>query len=321
VTAGVTQSRPRSRPRRWVAASLGALVLLLAAACGGGDGDVETPGVLADRILRLGEDPETIVDVRVGEVPVGLSDALNVGVAPGTPDEDLITLHVYRPDDLVGSFRIAREDGVQSFWLVYDHAEDAVTVEAALLQRLDETPWQVVWGQLTAAESGVRFRSTVSPDVDGTAIVHPVRSADDEGGALTNVVYIIKVQPAELAELSKFVLPAPRPIPDRFPAQFLLLDVTIPIIVSWDSSAAGTTYQMVLLCTESAFDIAEQYREVLAGQGWELTSDRAVGFATQLDFQRDAGTLQGTITTDTFDQNDDYASILLELQVVRADTN
>jgi hypothetical protein len=319
VTAGETKGRPRSRPRRWFAASLGALVLLLAAACG--DGDVETPGVLADRILRLGEASETVVDVRIGEVPFGFSEALNAGMAPGTPDEDLITLHVYRPADLVGSFRIAREDGVQSFWLVYDHAEDAITVEAALLQRLDETPWQVVAGQSTGAESGVRFQSTVSGDIDGTAIVHPVRSAEDEGGALTNVVYIIEVQPAELAEPSKFVLPAPRPIPDEFPAQFLLLDGTIPITVFWGSSAAGTTYQMVLLSSESAFVLAEQYRNVLASQGWELTSDRAIGFAKQLDFQMDDGTLQGTIITDTFDQDDDYASIVLELQVVPADTN
>ena len=321
MTAGATKCRPRRLLRRRFAASLGALVLLLAAACGGGGDDVATPGVLADRILRLGEDIETIVDVRIGEVPVGLSEALNAGTAPGTPDEDLITLHVYRPDDLVGSFRIVRENGVQSFWLVYDHAEDAVTVEAVLLQRLDQTPWQIVAGQSTGAESGLRFQSTVSGDIDGTAIVHPVRFAGDEGGVLTSVVYIIEVQPAELAEPSKFVLPAPRPIPDAFPAQFLLLDGTIPITVFWGSSAAGKTYQLVLLSRESAFDIAEQYRNVLASQGWELVSDRAIGFATQLDFQTDGGTLRGTITTDTFDQDDDYASILLDLQVVPAGTN
>lgn len=316
MTADVTVNRPA----RWLAAPLAALGLLLVAACGGG-GEVAEPGVLADRILRLGEDPETIVDVRSGEVPVGLSEALNAGMTPGTPDEDLITLHVYRPEDLVGSFLIKRASGVQSFWLIYDHAEDALTVESALLRRLDQTPWQVIAGQSTGAESGVRFQSTVSGDIDGTAIIHPVRSAEDEGGVLTSVIYIVEVQPIEVAQPSPFVLPAPRPIPDAFPARFLVLDGTIPITVLWGSSAAGKTYQMVLLTTESAFDIAEQYRNLLASEGWELTADRAVGFATQLDFQTDAGAMQGSITTDTFDEDDDYTSVVLELRVAPGGAN
>jgi len=302
-------------------ASLGAFALLIAAACGGGGDDGEVPGLLADRILRLGEDQKTIVDVRSREVPVGFSDALNIGTTPGTPDEDLITLHVYRPDDLVGSFRIKREDGVQSFWLLYDHAEDALVVEAELLKRLDETPWQVVAGQSTVVEARIRFQSTVSGDIDGTAIVHPVRGVDDEAGPLTSVVYIIEVQPGELAEPSKFELPAPRPIPSAFPAQFLVLNGTTPITVLWGSAVGGTTYQMVLLTETSAFDVADQYRNLLASEGWELTADRAVGFATQLEFQSDAGALQGTITTDTFDQDDDYTSIVLGLRVSAPTTN
>lgn len=310
-----------SRRARWFAGSLAALALLLVAACGGGgDGGLE-PGVMADRILRLGEDPETIVDVREGEIPVGFSEALNAGTVPGTPDEDLISLRVHRPEDLVGSFLIKRASGIQSFWLIYDHAEDALTVETAVFKLLDQTPWQVIAGQSTGAESGLRFQSTVSGDIDGTAIIHPVRSAEDEGGVLTSVIYIIEVQPIELGEPSAFKLPAPRPIPDAFPAQFLLLDGTIPITVFWGSSAAGKTYQMVLLTRESAFDIAEQYRNLLASEGWELTADRAIGFATQLDFQKDAGALQGSITTDTFDEDDEYTSVVLELRVSAGGAN
>ncbi len=163
-----------SRPARWLVVPLAALALLFVAACGGGGGgEAEDRDLLLDRILRMGEDPETIVDVRSGEVPVGLSEALNAGMTPGAPDEDLIELRVHRPEDIVGSFVIRRGDGVQSFWLIYDHAEDAVAVEAALLKELDETPWQVIAGQSTGAESGMRFQSTVSGDIDGTATNGP----------------------------------------------------------------------------------------------------------------------------------------------------
>jgi hypothetical protein len=296
-----------------------AVIALLAVACGGG-GDDES-GVLADRILRLGEDPATVVEVRAGEVPAGLSEALNPGLAADAPASERVNLRVHKPDDLVGSFLIERPDGVKSYWLIYDHAEPALAVEEALLLELDESPWQVIAGQSTSMESGIRFQSTMSGDIDGTAIIRTVLAGDAEGGPVTSVVYIVEVRPGRVIEGPDFVLPDPRPVPNAFPAGFLLLDGLVPITVLWGSSAAGQTYQMVLLGRESAFEIVEQYRQALSAQGWELVDDRAVGFATVLDFQKDEGAMQGTLTADTFADDDDYTSVLLELSVVSGANN
>lgn len=294
-------------------------VALSVVACGGGGGDDQ--GLLADRVLRLGEDPATIVDVRSGEVPAGLSEALNPGLSADAPDSERVSLKVHRPDDLIGSFLIERPDGVKSFWLIYDHAETALAVEEALSRELDESPWQVIAGQSTGTESGLRFQSTVSGDIDGTAIIRTVLDSDDEGGPLTSVVYIVEVRPGQLIDGPAFVLPDPRPVPSRFPAQFLLLDGLIPITVLWGSSPAGQTYQLVLLSRESAFEIAEQYRNALSSEGWELVDDRAIGFATVLDFQKDEGAMQGTLTADTFEEDNDYTSVLLELRVASGTNN
>ena len=349
-----------------------AVAVALLSACGGDTGDTEERGVLVDRLLRLGEDPKTVVEVRPGEEPAGLLEALNpeavsvidravrdaddqlalIADAAGLSDDEfasrwvddragafdrfasgadretdgtsvldelflseLIRLPVHRPGDLVGSFRIERPDAVVRFWLIYDHREDAFTVERALARQLDETPWQVVAGQSTVSESGLRFQPTVSGDIEGTAIIRRVAGADAEGGPLTSVVYVLEVRPEQLAAEPEFELPDPRLIPEHFPAPFLVLEGMTPITVLWGSSSAGKSYQLVLLTRESAFDVAAEYRERLAAEGWELLDDRAVGFATVLEFQTEDGGTRGSLAADAFAEDELYTSVVVELMV------
>ena len=292
-----------------------ALVMLLVVACGGSEEAEDHGGTMVDRVLRLGEDQSTIVEVVTAAVPAKLSAALNPEMTTETPASELIGLRVHRPEDIVGSFMIERPDGIRSFWLIYDHAESEVDVEAAMGQELNETPWQITAGQSTDTESGLRFQSTVSGDIDGTAIIRSIRDADHEDGPLTSVVYILEVQAAQPPPEQPFVLPGARPIPSGFPAPELVLDGTIPITVLWGASAGGQTYQLVLLTRESSFEVAEEYGNVLETLGWEVVNDRAVGFATVLDFEADDGATVGTITTDTFADDDDFTSVLIELRV------
>lgn len=302
--------------RRGIALFAGGAALLVAACGGGGDAAASDggapPGVLADRILRLGEDLATVVDVLHEDLPVGLSAALNPEATAETPPEDLVSVPVHAGGRLIGSFRIERPDGVKNFYLLYDIAEDDRAVERALTRELDQTPWQVIAGQSAEGQAGVRFQSTVSSDIDGTAIIRVVSA--DEAAPLTSVVYIVEVRPFQLVDAAAFALPAARPVPDDFPAPFLVLDGMTPINVRWGSSPGGDTYQLLMLTRESAFDVTAQYRDRLAAEGWELTDDRAIGFATQLDFQSGDGRMTATLTADAFTDDDSYTSIQLELR-------
>ena len=303
---------------RWGIASAVAAAAVLLAACGGDDGNDGADGAagaLADRILSLGEDRRTRVEVLPGRIPADLSQVLNPGATPDTAEEDLIALPVHQDGKLVGSFRIERSDGVITFYLLYDIAGDDRTVEQQLLHDLDQTPWQIVAGQSTAAQAAMRFQSTLSSDIDGTAFVRPVAVAEGAEGPLTSAIYIVEARPAELPEAPEFELPSARPLPEDFPAPFLLLAEMTPISVLWSTQPAGVTYQLVLLTRESAFDVAAEYRDRLAAEGWELVDDRAVGFATVLDFEAGDGRTQGTATADAFADDDSYTSVLLELLV------
>ncbi len=292
-------------------ALIAATVALVLAACGGGE-DGGDGGRLADRILRLGEGLTTVVDVRSGELPAGLSEALNPGLTDDTPQEDIVALAVHPDGELIGSFRIVEPDGVISFYLLYDIRLDDRAVDEALRRQLDESPWQVVAGQSTETQSAIRFQSTVSGDIDGRAFIRPIADPD---GPLTSVIYILQVRPPELTEAPNFELPAPRPVPDDFPAPFLVLEGMTPITVQWSSSPAGDSYQLVLLTRESAFDVAAEYRERFEAEGWELTDDRAIGFATVLDFQSGDGATQGNLSADSFAEDDSYTSVVLDLRV------
>ncbi len=296
------------------------LATVLLAACGGGGGDDPPDGRLADRVLRLGEELETGVEVLSGEVPVDLSEVLNPGATADTLESDLTALTVHPDGELIGSFRIERLEGVIDFWLFYDIQDDSRTVEQAVMRQLDVTPWQVVAGQSTDTQSAIRFESTLSADVAGTAYIRAIDGGED--GPLTAVVYVLEVQPLELSAERKFELPAARPIPEDFPAPFLVLEGMTPITVLWFTDPSGDSYQLVMLTRESAFDVAAKYRERLAAEDWELVDDRAVGFATVLDFQSEDGGVQGSVTADAFADDDSYTSVVVELRTSsRASTN
>ena len=310
---------PRSRATRLGGGSLIAAVLLaamlLGAACSSG-GDDQAAGngdVLADRILRLGEDLDTTVAVRPGALPEGLEEALNASATSDTPAEELVAVPVHPDGKLLGSFRIDRGDGTRTFFLLYDVAGAAVDVESAVALQLNQSPWQITGGQSSEAISSISFQSTVSIDVTGTAAV---RQIAEDVGPTSSVVYILEVQPGTPPTSTPFVLPAARPLPGGFPAEFVLSGMT-PISAQWSSQAAGTAYQLLLLTKADTTTVAEQYRTLLQDADWELANDQAQGFATQLDFQRDSGASIASVQVDAYSEDDSYTAVFFSLQLSR----
>ena len=96
---------------------------------------------------------------------------LNPGMTDDTDPADLISLPVHPEGVLVGSILIRRPDGINLIWLIYDVPRADFVVAGELDSQLDQTPWQVIGGQANDSIGVVRFQSTVSGDVDGTAVV------------------------------------------------------------------------------------------------------------------------------------------------------
>ncbi|MDA0271027.1 MAG: hypothetical protein O2798_09685 [Chloroflexi bacterium] len=147
----------------------------LLAACGGSDAPDSAGTALADRWLRLGEEPRAEVLIFDRALPPGFSALLNPDATTDTPAEDLVALPVHPEGVLLGSSLIRRTDGANLIWVMVD--VPGRTIEetlATVSQQLDETPWQVTGGQGQEAYSLLSFQSTRSGDIQGTAVVQPV---------------------------------------------------------------------------------------------------------------------------------------------------
>ena len=314
--------------------------LLLACSDGDGDGEAADGGsadALADRMLRLGEDPGSVIEVSPGELPEGLSEALNPGATEDTPEEELVSLPVHPDGELLGSFRLERPDGALTFFLFYDIAMADHEVEAALSEQLNQSPWQVIGGQSSEEFAQVAFQSTVSGDISGAALIQPLPAesngegeateeagdseataeADGDAAPRSSILYLIEVAATQPDEAPPFELGASRPLPESFPLDYLVLDGMTVYSTQWGTQPAGDQYQVVLLTKETGTDIAAQYRELLEGDGWELVSDEAVGFATVLELQKDDQRSMLNINIDAFQGDESYTAAVIQLQQAR----
>ena len=67
--------------------------------------------------------------------------------------------------------------------------------------------------------------------------------------------------------------------------------------------------------------MADLYRDRIEDQGWDLTDDQAIGFATILSFASDDGAVQGTLSVDAFEDDDDFTEIVVQLQATSRPNN
>jgi hypothetical protein len=369
-----------------------ALATVVAVAGCGGD-EAAAGATLADRWLRVGEDLGTGVQVYDGTLPPDLSQLLNDGVTPSGGDE-AIALPVHPDAKLLGSFHLRRPDATNLLWLIFDVPGNDADVYGVVNEQLDQSPWQIVGGQSSAAISVVRFLSTLNGNIDGTAVIQPLPSTAEfaleiersgetmtldvtrsapapllaadfvdgdgavvvrrvgGGGAVAGLavddritsvagepvqtiadvdrvlrglvnagepavalVYIIELGAAQAPREPTFVLPSSRDLPADFPAAFLIDDAMTVIDVSWaNQGGQGAAYQATLLTATDTAALSRTFREAIEQQGWQITDDQAVGFATQLDFASPDGAITGRASIDAFTADPTLTAVGLQLQ-------
>ena len=300
----------------------------------------ETVGLTADEFRAAWEDDRASAfalfasGLRDADDPQAIRDQLFLSTIAALP--------VHPDGVLVGSSRIDNPDGSQRYIIVYDLVGNGSEIEQTVARQLDQSPWQATGGQSSEEISIVQFQSTISADVQGVAWVQPIASsatleaaaaaaaaADDDAtdddasgdaaatleGPFVSLLYLIQALPPSTAEPSPFELPVGRPLPQGFPAAFLIdADMTI-VNSAWSTQPGGKVYRLTILTVGSNFDLAESYRERIEAEGWELTSDEAVGFATLLAFASEDDGLLGQVELDAFAEDDSYAQIVIDVQV------
>ncbi len=127
------------------------------------------------------------------------------------------------------------------------------------------------------------------------------------------MIYIMQITPASPV-VSPFVEPEPRTIPSTYPAPYLVRDGSIPVAIEWTVEPAGSAYQILFLTRDTLADVADGYREILRGQGLNITLDEAQGTATNIEFSSADNLMIGAISIDTFTEDDAYTEATVQVQ-------
>ena len=256
---------------------------------------------------------------------------------------EIASLPVHPDAVLVASGRIDNPDGSQRYFIVFDLTGSPAEIEQAVAKQLDQSPWQATGGQSSEEIAIVQFQSTTSADVQGVAWVQPILSSatltaaaeadaeaaaaeGEEGdaatdatptleGPLASLLYLIQTLPPTATEPPDFELPDGRPLPTGFPVEFLIDEDMTVVDTAWSTQPGATAYRVTVLKSGSSFDLAESYRERIEAEGWELTGDDAVGFATLLGFASETEGIQGQVQLDAFSEDEGYTEIVISVQV------
>lgn len=164
---------------------------------------------------------------------------------------------------------------------------------------------------------GDRVKRLGDREVTDEASLHlALRVLSVAGEPVSSVVYIVRVNP-DVQVRGAFSMPPERALPKDFPAPFLVLSGMSPIAVRWSSGPQGGTHEVTLLTRANQREVLQAYRAVLQQQRLAVASDSAQGSATQLEFVRGDATLGGSITVDTFDPDDSYTAVSLQVRTAR----
>ncbi|MYI83579.1 MAG: hypothetical protein F4056_10000 [Chloroflexi bacterium] len=256
-----------------------------------------------------------------------------------------VALPVHPQGELLGSVLTKRTNGELAFFIVYDTPDAQIDAERLVGEQVDQSPWQVTGARSSEDLGFFQFQNTISADVSGFAWILPRTpnpadaateadargdgdaagdgdTATEELGPPSTVIYLIQTQPAIPPEEPAYELPEHgRPLPERFPAASLLEGDQTVTELFWSSQPGVSGYQLSVLVSGSSFDIADLYRERIEAEGWEIIEDQAVGFSTILEFASEDRSLQGSASFDTFEENEAYTQITLQIQSAGASPN
>lgn len=163
-----------TRAAVWLACALTLFVVIACRSGGGARNDTE----IASALLRLlGNETGTESAIFTGKLPPDLRSALNPDLAAdaaGASAKDALAIPVHPKGRLIGSARQREPNGTITFFLLYSVEQSDRDVADAVAKQLDQTPWQIVGGQVQEAATVYSFHSTASGDIQGTAVVQPL---------------------------------------------------------------------------------------------------------------------------------------------------
>ena len=292
---------PRWLPLFLLAVVPAVVVGLLVYVIAGGSGEKDRSAAVIDGFVHSNGPNDSAVTSYKGALP------------PGFPKD----LPLYSGAKTVSSFLVASEDG-RNYFAVLSTSAPPTKVYDYYLSVMDKEPWQVEVATSGGEFTGLRFTNPGNPDVQGEVAIYK-SSLDD----LTNIfiTYQDESTQARRAEKpeSKFTLGPSAALPPGFPSEVPMYTKSgEPVVIEtyFERSPGVTEYSISYLTKGSQGDVIKHYDDEFKKKSWETREPRQSSgdFALALAFS-DRKQIEGTVSVDTFEKDDNYQKVELFVAV------
>lgn len=246
------------------------------------------------------------------------SEALAVVRFQNTLSGDVEGTAVIQPLPTGTSFDLTVQRAGKDVKLTMPRSAPAPRLAAEVVEQSDGLVVRTLEGfdSATGLQADDRIVSVAASPVKTTAdLDRALRALADAGARKASLVYILEIKPQIARKDPTFILPQSRTLPESFPARFLIADTMTVLDSRWSSQGGqGVAYQTTLLTKSSSRDAAQEVRQAIRREGWRITDDQAVGFATQIDFTDAASRITGRARIDAFPADQSFTALSLEMQ-------
>src|SRR5690606_30075796 len=128
-----------------------------------------------------------------------------------------------------------------------------------------------------------------------------------------SLLYVLQFAPPLRAELPPFVPATGLGLPADFPAR----DIWAPFDLDQFEATrdpSGRSFFAAMFSRETPTAVANQVRDALVADGWEIVSDEAAGFGTRMQFTHEGDGLMGMVAIAESEIDDSLTQVFVQIQ-------
>lgn len=270
-----------------------------------------------------------IPESNMGEVMETVSTQLDAGTwqvlsESGSRSNRLVSFENASNPDITGDAIAERTPDTEAFDLVVDRDGEEVSLEVARAAPvpLVEASFS---DDLTVQNVFPGFARTAGLQ-EGDRVVRVGETAVGSPEDLQGAVEAMAADPStiSLLYLVQFAPPSQVQVPPFAPADGLALPSDFPMRDAWAEldlaqfeagrEASGAYYFASLFSEDTPTVVAEQVREALGAAGWEIVTDEAAGFGTNLEFAHEDEELIGVASINESETDESLTQVFVQIQ-------
>jgi len=234
-----------------------------------------------------------------------------------TRNEDITGNAIVEPVAQSEEFTLVVERDDEEVTLTLPRAASVPLIEASYNNGLLVEDVFPGFAQDAGLQEGDQIVRVGETEVSDAQDLHRALQGLNSGAGTVSLLYLIQFAPPPQVEPPPFVTADGLALPSEFPAQEawdgLLLD---SYEVSRDAS--GRYFFAALFSEDTPTAVANVVRDGLQAAGWEITSDEAAGFGTNLEYVHEDDGLVGVASIDESALDETLTQVLVQIQTAPA---